>query len=432
MATGSAGLPHPHQWGLTSAVKAAVPRLIAGTAGASPWWPATVAVTTATAFVLFAQIFMVAPILPTLARDFSTSPGIVGLGVPAFLVPYGVMVLLWGTLSDRLGRRPVILVSLAIFVAMVAATPLASNAAQFIALRVGTGVGAGGVVPISVALVGDLVPYERRGSVLGWLFGGMAGGTALGAAGGALAEPLVGWRGLFVLVTAIAWVLFALSLWFIPDTAATSEPRPTGQIVEGFAALLRVPRARRTYGYVLINAVLHAGIYSWLGVYLQQRAHLDGTRIGLVLLGYGIPGLLLGPAIGRLADRCGRARIIPLGLALPGVCAAVFAAEPSLVLVQAAVVALSLGYDMTQPPLVGIVTDLPGNRGQAIGLNSCVLWAGMGIGSLVFQAILLPLGFRAAFAVFAAVALLSAVVAVPLFRAERPAYATRPIAASAG
>ncbi|WP_245847516.1 MFS transporter [Mycobacterium szulgai] len=432
MAVGSAGFHHPPQWGFRNAVKAVLPRLTGGSSADTPPWPATVALTTAIAFVLFAQIFMVAPILPTLARDFSTSPGIVGLGVPAFLVPYGAMVLLWGTLSDRLGRRPVILVSLAIFVAMVAATPLAGNAAEFIALRLGTGVGAGGVVPISVALVGDLVPYERRGRVLGWLFGGMAGGTALGAAGGALGEPLLGWRGLFVVVTVIAWVLFALSLWLIPDTPATHVAQPIRQILSGFAGLLRVTRARRTYGFVLINAMLHAGIYSWLGVYLQQSAHLDGTQIGLVLLGYGIPGLLLGPAIGHLADHYGRARIIPLGLALAGVCTAVFAVEPALGLVQAAVVALSLGYDMTQPPLVGIVTDLPGNRGQAIGLNSCMLWAGMGIGSLAFQAILLPFGFRAAFAVFAAVALLSAIAAIPAFRAERPALPTRPTAASAG
>ncbi|SOJ52763.1 Inner membrane transport protein YdhC [Mycobacterium simulans] len=380
----------------------------------------TLALLTATAFLLFAQIFMVAPILPALARDFASTPGLVGLGVPAFLVPYGWMVLVWGPVSDRWGRRPVILVSLAAFVVLTAATPLANSGAEFIALRLATGIGAGGVVPISVALVGDLVSYQRRGRVLGWLFGGMAGGTAFGAAGGALGEPLLGWRGLFGVVTIAGLVLFVLSLWLIPGTESARNPQSVNQVVAGFAALLRVPRARRTYGYVLINAVLHAGIYTWLGVYLQQQFQLDGTKIGLVLLGYGIPGLLLGPAIGHLADHHGRARIIPLGLALAGGCAAVFAAAPSLLLAQAAVVGLSLGYDMTQPPLVGIVTDLPGNRGQAIGLNSCVLWVGMGCGSLVFQTILLPWGFSAAFAAFAGLALLGAAAAVPVFRAERP------------
>lgn len=381
---------------------------------------AALALLTATAFLLFAQIFMVAPILPALARDFGGSSGLVGLGVPAFLLPYGLTVLGWGTVSDRWGRRRVIVASLAAFVALTAVTPLAANVHEFIALRFATGVGAGGVVPISVALIGDLVPYQHRGRVLGWIFGGMAGGMALGAAGGALGEPVLGWRGLFGVATVVGLVLLALGLWLVPDTARAPNPLSVRAVAAGFADLLRTSRARRTYSYVLVNAVLQAGIYTWLGVYLHQHLRLGETQIGLVLLGYGIPGLLLGPAIGRLADHYGRARIIPLGVALAGACAAVFATEPPLAWAQAAVVTLSLGYDMTQPSLVAIVTDLPGNRGQAIGLNSCVLWVGMGVGSLVFQAILLPWGFGTAFIVFAALALLGAAVAVPLFHVERP------------
>ncbi|EUA14200.1 sugar (and other) transporter family protein [Mycobacterium kansasii 732] len=386
----------------------------------------TLALLTSTAFLLFAQIFMVAPILPALARDFGSTEGMVGLGVPAFLVPYGWTVLVWGTVSDRWGRRRVILMSLCAFVVLTAATPLATNVGEFIALRFVTGVAAGGVVPISVALIGDLVPYRRRGRVLGWVFGGAAGGMAFGAAGGALGEPLVGWHGLFGVVAVGGLVLLVLGLWSVPDTVAAARPSSVRQVAAGFAELLSTSRGRRTYGYVLVNAVLHAGVYTWLGVYLHDHVQLDEEQIGLVLLGYGIPGLVLSPAIGRLADRYGRARVIPLGLALTAACAAVFASEPSsLVLLQAAVVSLSLGYDMTQPALVVIVTDLPGQRGQAIGLNSCVLWVGMGIGSLVFQAILLPLGFSGAFAWFAGLSLLAGAVAIPLFRAERPPGGSR-------
>ena len=86
---------------------------------------------------------------------------------------------------------------------------------------------------------------------------------------------------------------------------------------------------------------------------------------------------------------------------------------------------LSLGYDMTQPPLGGIVTDLPGNRGQAMGLNVFTLFTGLGLGSLLFQAAL-TWGFPFAFTTFGAAALIAAAVAIPLFRSERPHTAGTP------
>ena len=83
-----------------------------------------------------------------------------------------------------------------------------------------------------------------------------------------------------------------------------------------------------------------------------------------------------------------------------------------------AVTLLSLGYDMTQPLLAGIVTALGGQRGgQAMGLNVFMLFTGFGLGSLLFGAAL-PLGFGAALALFSGVQLGAAVVAIPLFRSE--------------
>jgi len=379
------------------------------------------ALLTAAAFLVFAQVFMIAPIVPRLGEVFGAGPSVVGLAVPAFLVPYGVMTLVWGPLSDRVGRRPVILGSLVALIALTAATALVDSVGGFIGLRVATAVGASGVVPISLALIGNLFPYQRRGHALGWLFGGMAGGIAVGAAGGALAEPLVGWPGLFLIVAASGLVLLlvAIGTGTLPAIPRPGAPPPARTVAAGYRALLQTGRGRRTYSYVLINAVLQSGVYTWLGVYLVERFGLGELGIGLALLGYGIPGFLLGPVIGRLVDRYGRTRIIPAGLAVGAGCALLLAAPLPLVAVQAAIVALSLGYDMTQPPLGGIVTDLPGDRGQAMGLNVFTLFTGMGLGALAFQALLFA-GFPVALRAFGLGALLAAVLAAPLFRHERP------------
>lgn len=192
-----------------------------------------------------------------------------------------------------------------------------------------------------------------------------------------------------------------------------------GAVARGYLALLRDGRARRTYAYVLVNAIVHGGIYTWLGLYFTERFELSAAAIGVALLGYGIPGFLFGPVIGRLADRHGRSRLIPLGLATAALAAVLLAVPVPRVIAAASVALLSLGYDLTQPLLGGIVTQLPANRGQAIALNVFTLFVGTGLGALLFQA-LLAVTITTALVAFSAVATLAAAAATRLFAGERP------------
>jgi predicted MFS family arabinose efflux permease len=170
---------------------------------------------------------------------------------------------------------------------------------------------------------------------------------------------------------------------------------------------------------VLLNAIFHSGVFTWLGLYFTQRYGLGEVGIGLAILGYGIPGFLLGPVIGRAADRWGRRWLIPAGLGIAAIAAILLIWEMPLPVAALAVTLLSLGYDMTQPLLAGIVTTLGGPQrgGQAMGLNVFMLFTGFGLGSLLFG-VVLSLGFDPALVIFSAVQLGAAVVAVPFFRAE--------------
>jgi predicted MFS family arabinose efflux permease len=194
-----------------------------------------------------------------------------------------------------------------------------------------------------------------------------------------------------------------------------------GDLFRGYRGLLSTPRGQRTYGYVLLNSIFHSGVFTWLGVYFERRYGLGCVGIGLALLGYGVPGFLFGPVIGRVADRWGRARLLPIGLGLGALAAAALIVDVPLIAAAPAVTALSLGYDMTQPLLAGIVTALGGPRpGQAMGLNVFMLFVGFGLGSLVFGEVLRLGGFGAALGVFAALQALAALASIPLFRSEIP------------
>ena len=373
----------------------------------------------AATFLIFFQAYMVAPMIPRLAQAFLVSEQTIGLGVPAYLIPYGVSTLFYGVLSDRIGRSRIILGSMFAFVFLTALTATSRTADELIVWRFLTGLGASGVVPLALTTVGVLYPYEQRGRPLGWLFGAMAGGMAFGSTFGVLLEPLIGWRGVFLGVAVLGMVLLVVLRRYGGLIGRAPAPASTiPDVLRGYAALLATRRGRSTYAYVFLNAIFHSGVFTWLGVYFVRRYGLGEIGIGLALLGYGVPGFLLGPMIGRAADRWGRSLLIPFGMILAASSAAVLSVKLPLSAAALAVTVLSLGYDMTQPLLAGVVTSLDRKRaGQTMGLNVFMLFTGFGGGSLLFGESL-RLGFAAALGLFSSVQLLLGLVAFRLFRRE--------------
>ena len=374
----------------------------------------------AASFLIFFQSYLVAPLIPALAREFDVSAQRVGLLVPAYLLPYGFSTLFYGPLSDRIGRRPILLWLLGMMVLATAGAAMAQTIGQLLAWRVFGGIAAGGIIPIALALFGDLFPYPQRGRALGWIFGAIAGGSAFGSTLGAMLYPLVGWRPVFIavavttaIVVAIAWRHRALL-----DSPKIDHPAGPKQVVRVYLSLLADRRGGRTYAFIFLNGVFHSGVFSWLGYYLAKRFNLGEIGIGLALLGYGVPGLLLGPAIGHWADRAGRRRIVPLGMCLAGSCAIALALPAPLIWAGIVVTLLSLGFDMSHPLLAGIITSLdPKRRGAAMGINAFVLFTGFGLGSLLFQE-LLRVNLNAALMGFGVFQLLAGLAAIMIFREE--------------
>ncbi|MEG5031407.1 MFS transporter [Microcoleus sp. AT3-D2] len=375
------------------------------------------------AALIFLQGYMIAPLIPRLAEVFNVPVQEIGFIVPAYMLSYALMALFFGLLSDRFGRWSIIRISLALFVIFTALTATAQNASQMATWRLLTGIGASGVIPLTFALIGDLFPFDQRGAKLGLVFAAMEGGMAAGSAGGAILEPFVGWRSLFlgtaVLAAVVLWRLHPYGSLF--DTPKVTKLPPIRQIFRGYSQILATFRGKRTYAYVLWNGIYHSGVYTWLGLYLSQRYGMDALSIGLNILGYGIPGLLLSSFIGQAVDRWGRRWLVPAGLVMAAVAGIGMIFEIPPIGTTIAVLILSLGYDLTQPLFVGIVTDLgdDNNLGQTMGLKVFTLFTGFGVGSLIFGE-LLRFGFGPSLAIFGGIQLITGLIAVPLFWQEVP------------
>lgn len=372
----------------------------------------------AATFIIFFQIYMVAPIIPVLSTFFNVTEQQIGLAIPAYLIPYGISTLFYGLLADKIGTKKIILLSLFAFALLTGLTSLSQSASQLIAWRFFTGVGASGVVPISLAWVGRSYSYKERGKPLGWLFGAMAGGSAFGAFAGALLEAFIGWEILFLLVSMsafIVWIGIYLAYKRLSNPPKVNQGLTLKKVFNGYKDLIQ--RGKIIYVYVLLNGIFTSGVFTWLGSYFEKTFSLTGWHIGLALLGYGIPGFLLGPFIGGLADRFGRNRLLPAGLTVGALSCFMLSLPISLVIARISVITLSLGYDLTQPSLAGIITKVGKERpGQAMGLNVFMLFIGFGLGSYLFG-LGLQLGFTQAFIIFSSFQMVLSLISIKVFRA---------------
>ena len=385
-----------------------------------PQREALLRILSAAAFLVFFQTYLVAPLIPALAVEFHASTNLMGMLIPAYMLPYGISTLLYGPLSDCFGRKPVILTLLVMMVVTTAGVATASTTHQMLAWRLLGGIATGGIVPIALALLGDLFPYAERGRPIGWMFGAMAGGMAFGSSVGAILNPIIGWRREFLITALLGGITFAFAIRLRHsfESNLPLHPLSSGEVISGYISLFSDPRAAKGYIYVLLNGIFHSGVFSWLGLYFSERYHLGDRAIGLALLGYGIPGMLLGPVIGHVADRYGRKRIIPLGIFVAALSAAALIPRSPFILRPIIIAALSLGYDMSHPLLTGIITSVnPKRRGLAMGMNAFVLFSGFGFGTLIFD-LLLHRGFTFALTTFAGIQLGLALLAVRLFRSE--------------
>jgi predicted MFS family arabinose efflux permease len=373
------------------------------------------------AFLVCFQSYLVAPLIPALAVEFHASTNLLGMLVPAYMLPYGISTLFYGPLSDRIGRKPVILTLLAMMVVTTAGVATARTAHQMLAWRLLGGIATGGIVPIALALLGDLFPYAERGRPIGWMFGAMAGGMAFGSTFGAFLNPIIGWRREFLITALLSGMTFAFAvrLRHCFESKLAGHPLGASEVISGYMNLFSASRAAKGYIYILLNGMFHSGVFSWLGLYFSERYHLGDEGIGLALLGYGVPGMLLGPFIGRVADRYGRKHIIPLGIVVAAVSAAALIPRSPLIWPAMITATLSLGYDMSHPLLAGIITSVnPAQRGLSMGMNAFVLFSGYGLGTLVFELLVLRSGFTLSLSIFAAAQLCIGFLAIPFFSGE--------------
>ena len=332
------------------------------------------------------------PSLAHMAEHFGTSYAVMQLAVSGYLLTTSVLQILVGSIADTLGRRPVMLGALSVFVLASLAAPFAPNVGVFLTLRMLQGVAVAGIV-LSRAVVRDMVGQNEAASRLGYITMGMALIPLVGPTIGGVLDEAWGWEASFVLLA------FAGALVLTLVTADQGETvRARG---EGLAAQVRryplLLRSRRFWGYSLCATFASGAFFALLG----GAAFVSGRIFDLspmwtgIALGSPSVGYILGNFIaGRFSARVGIDR-----MALAGCAVAATGLGASLLLTVLGLggawvffgfcIFLGLGNGMTLPnAMAGSISVRPELAGTASGLSGAIMTAGGAVLSVLAAAVL--------------------------------------------
>lgn len=327
-------------------------------------------------YLMIAGFGLVIPLLPFFARAFDAPAWQVTLLFSAFSFGQFLGEPFWGRLSDRIGRKPVLIVTIGMVGVSYAALAFAPNILFAFAVRFLTGVFAGNISTLQGAMA-DITPPHLRASRMGIMGAAFSAGFSTGPAiGGLLAQPSRGALGFqlpllvaagFALASALAVIAFVRESR--PDPGQHRPHRPR---IEGLKEARDHPVIGRILAISFIVVVGFAGIEATYGLWTQARFGWGPRQIGIAFMVIGLLGAFCqGWLSGRLVRRYGEPRTLTGGLVFMGLGLVTQWLSPVWPVAILGFAFVCIGQSICFPNLTALISQAapPDRQGEMLGLN---------------------------------------------------------------
>jgi predicted MFS family arabinose efflux permease len=363
--------------------------------------PAPIALLAATGFVAMALMRVTDTLLPAIASDLSAEIATTAAIVTAYSISYGAAQVVYGPLGDRAGKLRVIGIALAVGGVLTLGCAAANGVTTLAVLRFATGLAMAACVPLSLALIGDLVPYAARQATIGRILSAVTLGQVMGGAVAGVIAEFFGWRWVFVGLGAAALVI----AWPLARAArawpARAPRAPASRLAfGGYLALLKRRGPRLLVYAVFIEGFFFYGALAYTGAFLQQRFGMSYLAIGGILAAFGFGGLIYSVSVVWLVRRLGERRMILAGALMVGASYAAFGLAPGWEVATAALFVGGFFFYMLHNTFQTLATELaPESRGVAVSLFVFTIFLGTALGVAILGRLVAHGGYAALFVV---------------------------------
>ena len=339
-------------------------------------------------FSASSQVIIVSPILPRIGEALNIPEVLQGWLITSYAVFLSIFALIIGPISDKFGRRLVILLGCGSMAVALWLHGVADNFTQLLTVRAAAGAAGGMLSGAAVSYVGDYFPYNKRGWANGWVMSGIAVGQIIGIPIGTLLADWIGFKGAFMMFAG-TMTLTTIMIWFYvpqPDVQRNTNKLTLKSAIAGYRELLGrkvVVAASATYFLMFFSIGLYV-IY--LPTWLEHHLGVEGTAIASLFFVGGIANVIAGPSAGKLSDKTGRKPLIIVscvGLALVMIVTTFLTTSMlvAYVLFGFAMIMFALRISPLQSLMTALVEEQ--RRGALLSLAVAIGQVGIGIGGAV-------------------------------------------------
>ena len=349
------------------------------------------------AFASAAAIRICDPMLPQIVESFSTTTGQAANTITSFAIAYGLFQLMYGPLGDRYNKYKMIAwATLACIIGNVSAA-FSFSLGWLVFSRAVAGTTAAGIIPMSMAWIGDSVPYEQRQAILARYMSGSIFGLIGGQILGGFVADLFNWRWSFIILSAV-YLVVGIMLYYETRRKDSACCSPVSAAVssggksypEQFLGVLRIRWARVILITVFIESMGTFGSLAFIPSYLHKHFGISLTAAGAIIAMFGLGGLFYTLIAGRLVARLGERGLSMIGGPVLGASFMMLLPEQGWAWAALASLLAGFGFYLLHNTLQTNATQMsPKSRGTAVAMFVVAFFlgqsAGVAIGALVID-----------------------------------------------
>jgi MFS transporter, DHA1 family, multidrug resistance protein len=289
----------------------------------------SIAILFAALFVVMLGFGIIIPVLPLYARSMGATSVHLGLLMATFSIFQFIFAPIWGSLSDRIGRKPVMLIGLIGYALSHVINGLAGNLYILFLSRIMGGVLSSATLPTSLAMVSDVTGDDQRGSGMGILGAAMGLGVIFGPSlGGLVSHGFASYRMPFFLAAGLVVILIPLAWIFIDETlpAAEREKHRLAHQEDGrpgrWAELVTAMKGNLAFYFVLafLTSFAQANLEGIFSFFAMDKFNYGTREIGIIFTAIGIVSVILqGLLVGKAIKWFGESKLIVFGLLITAV-----------------------------------------------------------------------------------------------------------------